>query len=438
MKRIIMKDLVTWKDAEGRKPLLLQGARQVGKTYLLEQFGRERFKMVHRFDFAEEPALNSVFEPDLKPERIVRDLGIYRNIDISPEEDLLIFDEIQHCPKALASLKYFSEQMPRGFVCGSGSLLGIGPGDELFPVGKVTHLHLYPLTFREFLSGMGENRLEEAWLTMSFNNPVSKIVHNKLWEYFKYYLITGGLPEVVVEFRKHFEHINKAFEHVRTMQAGLIKDYLGDIAKHSGKLKSVRIEAVFRNIPIQLARQVMNTGKFVFKDVLPRASRYSALEGPIEWLVKAGLVHKVMICSRADLPLKAYADEKKFKLYLFDVGILGAMLDLAPKTIFDYEYGQYKGYFMENVVLTELVSRWNRSFYSWQRNTAEIEFLMVVDGEVVPVEVKSGINKKAKSLKVFCEQYHPKQSLLLTAAEIQDMGEGRVHLPLYLAARFPM
>ena len=438
MRRDILKDLVAWKECETRKPILLQGARQVGKTYILEQFGGEKFDRVHRFDFSEEPALKTVFELDLSPNRIIRDLGLYRGLDISVEHDLLIFDEIQQCPKALASLKYFAEQMPTAYICGSGSLLGVGLSDELFPVGKITHLYLYPLSFSEFLCGMGQNRLEEAWLTMSVKNPVSEIVHRKLWEYFKYYLITGGMPEVVIEFLKRFDRMNEAFDYVRLLQRGLIKDYLGDITKHAGKLKSVRVEAVFRNIPIQLAKETMNARKFVFRGVLSTASRYATLEGPIEWLVKAGLVHKVMICSRADLPFKAYADEKRFKLYLFDVGILGAMLELSPKTIFGYEYGLYKGYFAENVVLTELISRWQRPFYCWQRNTAEIEFLMDIDGEVIPVEVKAGINTKAKSLKVFRERYHPQQSLLLTAAEIRNMGEGRVHLPLYLAARFPV
>jgi predicted AAA+ superfamily ATPase len=437
MKRLILKNLTDWKDCENRKPLLLQGARQVGKTYVLEQFGREKFDRVHRFDFSEEPALKTVFELDLKPDRIIRDLGLYRNLDISIEHDLLIFDEIQQCPKALTSLKYFAEQMPHAYVCGSGSLLGVGLSDELFPVGKVSHLHLYPLNFREFLCGMGENRLEEAWLTISVKNPVSDIIHQKLWEYYKYYLITGGLPEVIVAFRQRFDRMNEAFEYVRTLQRGLVKDYLGDIAKHSGKLKSVRVDAVFQNIPIQLAKEIKTAKKFIFRDVLPTASRYSALEGPIEWLVKAGLIYKVMICNRADLPFKAYANEKRFKLYLFDVGILGAMLELSPKTIFDYEYGQYKGYFAENAVLTELTSRWDCSFYSWQSNTAEIEFMMDIDGEVVPIEVKAGINKKAKSLKVFRERYHPRLSLLLTANGILDMGAGRIHLPLYLAARFP-
>jgi predicted AAA+ superfamily ATPase len=427
-----------WKDCLERKPLLLQGARQVGKTYILEQFGEERFERVHRFDFSEEPALKSVFELDLNPKRIVRDLGLYRNLDILIEEDMIIFDEIQECPKALASLKYFAEQMPRAYICGSGSLLGIGLSDELFPVGKITHLHLYPMSFCEFLGGMGQSGLEEAWLTMSLSNPVSEIVHQKLWEYFKYYLITGGLPEVIVEFRKRFDRISEAFEHVRMLQQGLIKDYLGDISKHSGKIKSVRVEAVFRNIPIQLAREAKSVRKFVFRDVLSTSSRYATLEGPIGWLEKAGLVHKVMICNRAELPFKAYANEKRFKLYLFDVGILGAMLDLSPRTIFQYEYGQYKGYFAENVVLSELISRWKHPFYCWQRNTSEIEFLMDYDGEVVPVEVKAGINLKAKSLKVFCERYQPKQSLLLTASAAMNSRNGRMQMPLYLAARFPL
>jgi len=438
MKRDLLKDLDAWKNNKRRKPLLLQGARQVGKTYILEQFGRKRFKRVHRFDFSEEPSLKSVFELDLIPKRIVRDLGLYRNLDIDLGTDLVVFDEIQQCPKAISSLKYFAEQMPESYVCGSGSLLGIGLSDDLFPVGKIARLHLYPMNFQEFLLGMEQNRLVEAWGMMSLENPVSEIVHRKLWEYFKYYLITGGLPEVISEFRKRFGHINDAFEHVRILQRSLIEDYLGDISKHSGNLKSVRVEAVFRNVPIQLARETKSVRKFIFKDVLSTTSRYSTLEGPIGWLEKAGLIHKVMICNRADLPFKAYADEKRFKLYLFDVGILGAMLELSPKTIFGYEYGQYKGYFAENAVLQEFISRWKRPFYCWQRNTSEIEFMMDCNGEVVPVEVKAGINGKAKSLKVFRERYNPRQSLLLTAAAMKNMGEGRIHLPLYLAARFPI
>ena len=437
MKRSLTARLEAWKQVESRKPILLQGARQVGKTYLLEQFGNDHFQAFHRFDFAEEPALCSIFDADLRPERIVRDLGLARDTDIDLEQDLLILDEIQRCPKALASLKYFAEKMPQAFVCGSGSLLGLGLSEDLFPVGKVERLQLYPMTFREFLLGMGCERLEEARSSATRHAPLPEVVHNKLWEYYKYYLVTGGLPEVVSTFRQHFDRLPEAFTQTRRLQYSLIEDYTNDIAKHSGKLKAVRIESVFRSVPIQLARETCGVHKFVFRGVLDTGSRYSTLEGPIAWLKKAGLVHKVMISSRAELPFDATANERRFKLYMFDVGLLGAMLELTPKTIFAYDYGHYKGYFAENAVLTELVARWHRSPHCWQSGTSEIEFLLDIDGEVVPVEVKAGINTKAKSLSVFRAKFRPRHSLLLTAAPMASMGDASAHLPLYLADRFP-
>jgi len=432
-----MHQLNVWRTRVTRKPVLLEGARQVGKTYLLEQFGAERFRTCHRFDFEEEPGLASIFDADLRPERILRDLGLARDTDIDQLHDLLILDEIQRCPRALASLKYFAERMPEAFVCGSGSLLGLGLSDDLFPVGKTEHLHLHPMTFQEFLIGMGCGKLAEAWASMSVRNPLPALIHRKLWEHFKYYLVTGGLPEVVDAFRRGFDRLSEAFAHVRDLQKGLISDYMSDIAKHSGKLESVRIGAVFRNVPVQLARETTGVHKFVFRGVLPTASRYSTLVGPISWLLKAGLIHRVAISSRAELPLDASSNERRFKLYLFDVGLLGAMLELAPKTVFAYDYGHYKGYFAENAVLMELVARWQTVPHCWQSNTSEIEFLLDVDGEVVPIEVKAGINTKAKSLNVFREKFRPSRTLLLTAGSAKMLGEGRAHLPLYLAARFP-
>lgn len=437
MERSLMAALQTWQRSESRKPVLLQGARQVGKTYLLEQFGRDHFQSYHRFDFAEEPALRSIFEADLRPERIVRDLGLARDMDIDIEQDLLILDEIQRCPKALAALKYFAEKMPYAFVCGSGSLLGLGLTDDLFPVGKVERLHLYPMTFREFLLGTGYQRLEKARSSATLRSPLPEVIHNRLWEHYKYYLITGGLPEVVTTFHQHFDHLSEAFAQTRRLQANLLEDYANDIAKHSGKLKAVRVESVFRSVPIQLARETSGVQKFVFRGVLETGSRYSTLEGPIAWLQKAGLVHKVMISSRAELPFDATANERRFKLYMFDVGLLGAMLELAPRTIFGYDYGHYKGYFAENAVLTELVARWHRAPHCWQSGTSEIEFMLDVDGEVVPVEVKAGINTKAKSLSVFRSRFSPRRSVLFTAAPLAAMAQGCTHLPLYLADRFP-
>lgn len=436
MKRKISKELISWKKTSTRKPLLLQGARQVGKTYCLEEFGRSEFSDYHLFDFMENPALNRIFEQDLQPDRILRDLGLFNDKDINPKKDLIIFDEIQQCPKALTSLKYFAQKLPNAFIAASGSLLGLGLSDEPFPVGKVNRYKLYPMDFEEFLEAAGQRRLVDLLNSVTFEQPLIEPLHQKIWLYFKYFMITGGLPEVVENFSKKIATLSEAFSETRELQRGLLKDYMDDITKHSGKIKAVRIDAVFKNIPIQLARETSGIKKFVFKDVLPNASRYSLLEAPIEWLIKAGLIIKVPICNKAELPLQAYADEKRFKLYMFDVGILGCMLDLSPKTIFSYDYGSYKGYFVENLVLTELTAKWNTTIYSWSRNSAEIEFLIDYDSHIIPVEVKAGINTKAKSLKVYKERYSPKVSILLSGRPMLPIKGNTVQLPLYMASKF--
>jgi predicted AAA+ superfamily ATPase len=438
MKRKIFEELVSWKKSSPRKPLLLQGSRQVGKTYCLEEFGRNGFPNYHLFDFMENPALNHIFEQDLQPERILRDLGLFNDKDINQGKDLIIFDEIQQCPRALTSLKYFAQKLPTAFVAASGSLLGLGLSDEPFPVGKVNRHKLYPMDFEEFLEAMGQRRLVELLNSVTSKQPLIEPLHQKIWLYFKYFMITGGLPEVVKNFSEKITTLSEAFSETREFQKELLKDYMDDITKHSGKIKAVRIEAVFKNIPIQLAKETNGVKKFVFKDVLPNASRYSSLEGPIEWLIKAGLIIKVPICNKAELPLQAYADEKRFKLYIFDVGILGSMLDLSPKTIFSYDYGPYKGYFAENLVLTELTAKWSKTIYSWCRNTAEIEFLMDYEGNIIPIEVKAGISAKAKSLKVYKERYSPTLAILLSGRPMLPAKSNTVQLPLYMASKFQL
>ncbi len=434
MKRKIYKNLLVWKEEGIRKPLLLQGARQVGKTYCLEEFGKKEFDSYHLFDFMERPELNRIFDSDLQPERIIRDLSILNNTDINIERDLIIFDEIQQCPKAVTSLKYFAQKMPSAYIAASGSLLGIGLGDSSFPVGKVRHLKLYPMDFEEFLIALSQDMLVEYIDSLLSKQSISEPIHSKIWTFFKYYMITGGLPEIVRTFVDMQDKPFTAFSAVRKLQSELLADYINDIAKHSGKIKSVKIEAVFKNIPLQLARE-SGIKKFIFKDVLPQNSRYSSLEAPIEWLIKSGLVLKVPICSKPAFPLQAYSDEKKFKLYMFDTGILGCMLNLSPKTIFSYDYGSYKGYFAENIVLTELCTQWHKSIYSWSRNSSEIEFLVESNEEIIPVEVKSGINTKAKSLKIYIEKYSPARAFLLSGTPAISTNNKTTLLPLYMASR---
>lgn len=436
MKRKIYKELLEWKRPPVRKPLLLQGARQVGKTYCLEKFGQKEFSNYHIFDFMESPALNKVFDPDLKPERILRDLGILNDIDIDINRDLIIFDEIQQCPKALTSLKYFAQELPAAYIAASGSLLGLGLSNESFPVGKISRVKLYPMNFDEFLEALKQERLLELINSLSLKQTLIEPLHRKIWTFFKYYMITGGLPEAVKLFREKINTPAEGFSLVRKLQKTLLKDYIDDIAKHSGKIKSVKIEAVLKNIPIQLARETRGIKKFVFKDVLSNALRYSVLEAPIEWLIKAGLVIKVPICTRSLFPLQAYSEEKRFKLYMFDVGILGCMLDLSPKIIFSYNYGSYKGYFAENVVLTELTSHFDKIIYSWSKNSSEIEFLIEYNEDIIPIEVKAGINTKAKSLRVYIEKYSPKNALLFSGRPIISKDKIKTQLPLYLASKF--
>ncbi|KAA3614891.1 MAG: ATP-binding protein [Calditrichaeota bacterium] len=435
MRRKISKELLKWKNLSARKPLLLQGARQVGKTYCLEKLGKKEFQNYHFFDFMENPSLSQIFEQDLQPERIIRDLGLYYDHDIILEKDLIIFDEIQQCPKALTSLKFFSQKSPNAFIAASGSLLGLGLSDEPFPVGKVTRYKLYPMDFEEFLEAIGQKRLISILNSATLNSPVNEAIHQKIWLYYKYFMITGGLPEVVKRFSEKIDTLSEAFSETRKLQQELLKDYIDDITKHSGKIKAVRIDAVFKNVPIQLAKESNGVKKFVFKNVLPNASRYSSLEAPIEWLIKAGLVIKVPICNKAELPLQAYSDEKRFKLYMFDVGILGAMLGLSPKTIFSYDYGSYKGYFVENLVLTEIVSQLNKQIYSWNRNMAEIEFLLDYETDIIPIEVKAGVSTKAKSLSVYKQRYSPKVSFLLTGRPMLQTKSALVQLPLYMAPK---
>ncbi len=436
MKRKIYKELLNWKKSETQKPLLLQGARQVGKTYCLKEFGDKEFSNYHLFDFMENPTLNKVFDLDLQPKRIIRDLEIIYDINIDIKNDLIIFDEIQQCPKALTSLKFFAQNLPIANIAASGSLLGLGLSDDSFPVGKITRIKLYPMDFEEFLMALDQNKLVKLINTISLNKSIVEPLHQKLWDFFKYFMITGGLPEVVKNFKEKFNTLSEAFNIVRKLQTELLKDYIDDISKHSGKIKSVKIEAVFKNIPVQLARETDGMKKFVFKDVLSGSSRYSSLEAPIEWLIKAGLVFKIPVCAKPLLPLLAYSDEKKFKLYMFDVGILGCMLDLSPKTIFNYNYGSYKGYFAENIVLTELFACLDKPIYSWSKNTSEIEFLLENNGEIIPIEVKAGINTKAKSLKVYIDKFKPKKTLLLSGRPILLKNKINIQLPLYLASKF--
>jgi predicted AAA+ superfamily ATPase len=439
--RLDLANLVSWKNQKDRKPLILKGARQVGKTTLLKQFGVAHFEKCHYFNFEKEEALKTIFNAalgkDLKPLRIVKELELYQNEKIHPTKDLVIFDEIQECPEALTSLKYFKEEKKELAIASAGSLLGVQLSTKSFPVGAVDFHSLYPMSFEEFLNAHGE--IGNAQLSLqNQEGEVPVLQHAQLWEHFKNYCVVGGLPESVGVWIKNKDNTFSAFEQVRKTQDNLIKTYLADMAKHCGKQNSMHLVRLWNQIPAQLARsQDGSTSKFIFKGVIPGISIYQKLVGVIDWLENAGLIIKVPIVNRAEIPFSAFTKENQFKLFLFDVGLLGALSDLPAKTILNYDYGTYKGYFAENFVAQEFLFAQRKQLFGWSEKESEIEFLIEVNGQVVPVEVKSGHITKAKSLKVFKEKYSPRNSVILSAKNLVGVSaENKTsYFPIYYAGK---
>jgi len=440
MRRTIFSDLTTWKNAANRKPLILKGARQVGKTTILKEFGKELFPTAHYINFEKDESLSQIFEKDLNPKRILQELSFVVDSSINPEKDLLILDEIQAYPKALTALKYFHEELTGFAVCAAGSLLGLQLGKSSFPVGKIEYMEMFPMCFEEFLNGVGEERYAELLRGLSAKDTIPDMAHQQLWEYLKYYFIVGGLPEVVQSFADNKADLFNAFKVVRRKQTDLLSGYIADIAKHSGKQNAMHIERLWKNIPVQLAKeQDSSAPKFRFKGVVPGIKAYSKLAGTIDWLITAGLVHQVNIVNSGELPFAAYTAENRFKLFCFDVGILGAISQLPPKTLLDYDYGTYKGYFAENFVAQEFRYSGVDQLYSWKEKTAEVEFMREANGHVLPVEVKSGWVTQAKSLKVFAQKYNPTYRTIMSARNLKIDTKNRIHhYPLYLAAQFPL
>jgi uncharacterized protein len=437
MKRHLMTELLAWKQGKKRKPLILQGVRQVGKTYLLMEFGRNHFKKVHHLNFEKQVRLKAIFEQDLDPERIINELRFQLGANIDIEHDLLVFDEIQACPNALTSLKYFCEDMPELALCSAGSLLGLHLNEGSYPVGKVDMMHLHPMTFTEFLSGIGDTVAADFISNYNMHESISDIKHQRLWERLKHYFITGGLPEVVAVFSDQQDNLYEAMQLVRKKQGELIKAYYADMAKHSGKVNAMHIDRTWHAVPTQLAGQHnVSTNRFKFKGVIPRINRYRQLIHVIDWLEAAELVIRLPIVESFEQPIAAYTKENQFKLMLFDVGLLGAMNDISPNTILEYAYGTYKGYFAENFVAQQLVATGFKSLYNWQEERSEIEFLLQHESAVIPIEVKSGKIVRAKSLAKYITKYSPPTSIILSAnPPSQNKAKTITYLPLYLAEK---
>ena len=440
MQRLILQDLKKWKRKKNRKPLIVKGVRQTGKTYILKKFAESDFTAFHYLNFEHNQRAAHVFEQDLDPKRILQDLSFLLDTPIDIKNDLLIFDEIQACPAALTSLKYFSEQLPELALCCAGSLLGLHLGEAAFPVGKVDFFHMRPLCFNEFLRANSDKKSLYYLDKITQKDGISNIIHEHLWQQFKIYLVTGGLPEVVQTYLENKQDLYRALTQVRKKQNEIIYGYYADIAKHSGKINAMHIDRVWRAIPSQLAQsQNGSAQRFQFKGIIPGIDRYQRLANVLDWLLAAELIVKVPIVEHVELPLMAYTKENHFKLYSFDVGILGAMSDLSPQSILNYDYGTYKGYFAENFVAQEFIAKGIFNLYSWQENRSEIEFLYVTEDQVIPVEVKSGAVTRSQSLNKYAQKYHPPYRAIFSARPLHiDLENAYHNYPLYMAYWFPL
>ncbi|MCH5265843.1 MAG: ATP-binding protein [Lachnospiraceae bacterium] len=424
MERYAMRLLEAWKEKENRKPLILKGARQVGKTWLMKEFGKRCFAKTAYINFDNSQRMQRVFEGDYDIERILLAIQIETGITVTPEDTLIILDEIQEAPRAIAALKYFCENAPGYAVIAAGSLLGVAIHQGVsFPVGKVDTLELYPLSYREFLEAVGERELSEEIRKKDY--VVMTDFRDKYIEWLKRYYYIGGMPEVVYNFTLH-----KDFNEVRQIQNTIIELYESDFGKHSGGTELSRIRMVWNSIPMQLAKE---NKKFFFGKV-KEGARAKDFEIAIEWLLDCGLIKKVHKVNKPAMPLKAYMEFSAFKLFLLDVGLLGAMSELDVVSILEGNqiFIEFKGAMTEQYVLQQLVSdtEYTPYYFSEPKSACEIDFIVQKRGAIVPVEVKAEENLRAKSFKAYCGRYKPDYAVRTSMSNYREQ-DWMINLPLY-------
>lgn len=425
MKRHIFKNLLQWKRDNARKPLILKGARQVGKTYILKAFGASEYENTAYLNFETSPHIHELFSGSLKPQDILKILSIELAVEIIPEKTLIIFDEIQECPQALTSLKYFNESANEYHVCAAGSLLGITLANSKgFPVGKVNFLNLFPLSFKEFLQAKGEDKLIEYVEAQPAIEPFPTILHDKLLNFFKDYLYVGGMPAAVFEYLS-----SRDFTRIRVTQKDILQAYRLDFVKHAPPNKIMKINQVWDVIPSQLAKE---NKKFIYS-VIRKGARAQEFEVAIQWLLEAGLIHKVYNTSVPKLPLSAYVEHNIFKIYLVDVGLLGAMANLSAKaTIHGNEiFQEFQGAIIENYVAQELVRQEYELFYWTSAGQAELDFILQHNDVIYPLEVKSGVSSRKKSLLTYAAKYQPRLQIRTSPMNVKLDGQ-ILNCPLYL------
>jgi len=419
-----INELKDWKESKFRKPLVVRGARQVGKTWLLKEFGNTYYDKLVYINFEEAITLKDIFVNDFDIDRIITILQIFSNTTITAENTLIVFDEIQSVEGGITSLKYFCENSPQYHIIAAGSLLGMGLHNKVsYPVGKVDFMDLRPLSFSEFLLALNENTLVDVLKEKKWD--VLSVFKEKLKDYLRFYFYVGGMPEVVDAYAK-----TKDWNLVRKIQNRLLISYEGDFSKHAPKEIVPRIRMVWQSIPSQLAKE---NKKFIY-GLIKEGSRAKDFELAIQWLIECGLLLKTNRVSKPGMPLIAYQDLSAFKLFLLDVGLLGAMADLNVKTIIEGDkiFTEFKGALTEQYVMQQL--RVNNTIYIgyWTNDGSsyEVDFLIQKDGEIIPIEVKANENLKAKSFQSFCNKYNPKKAIRTSLSDYKEES-WMTNIPLY-------
>ncbi|MBX9744819.1 MAG: ATP-binding protein [Chlamydiales bacterium] len=429
MKRDIYRSLDEWKQSARRKPLVVNGARQVGKTYALKHFGKTAYEKVAYLNFEKDERLGQYFEGTLDPKQLIRILSIHTEVEIEPHRTLLILDEIQECPKALNSLKYFCEEANEYHVVAAGSLLGVKTAREKgFPVGKVNFLHMYPLTFFEFLDALGQEKTRIFLEEYSTYEPLPNPMHEKMIEILKLYFFIGGMPEAVAEYAK-----SEKIQVVREIQEEILNAYEKDFAKHAPAHEIMKITTVWKQVHRQLAKE---NKKFIFA-AIRKSARGRDYEEAIQWLSDAGLIHKSHLVQSPKFPLSAYADNDIFKIFLLDIGLLGAQSSLSPQTILDGDvlFTEFKGALTENYVAQQLIATKHKQPYYWaSEGIAEVDFLIEEDHAIYPLEIKAGASQKKKSLLVYNQKYSPSKLVRATTMNLKHDGD-LYNYPLYMVSK---
>ena len=425
MKRNAISELIKWKADDERKPLVIRGARQVGKTWLMKEFGENYYKNYVYCNFDEEDELKSIFETNKNPQRIIELLSMIAGEKILPGETLLIFDEVQECAEALNSLKYFKEKANEYHVIAAGSLLGtLLAKPKSYPVGMVNLLDLYPLTFDEFLKASAPT-LYAYYESIEKEQPIEEIFHNRLLEAYNSYLIIGGMPECVASWVKYRDPAK-----ISKIQRELIEIYENDFSKHNGKVNSGRILMVFRSIVAQLAKP---NEKFMYGAVR-EGGRARDFEEAIEWLVSAGMLNRVYNVSKMEHPLSAFDKLDQFKLFLFDTGLLKHMAGIDNSAILLKSDYQFKGQLTENYVLQQLRGQFEVEPRYYSDKNSELDFVLQYGTEIIPVEAKAGENKSAPSFKKYISARHPEHAIRYSKRGYRTDG-AITNLPLYLARK---